>query len=136
MPGGKFHKPLWAPYELYGTVDHVYGFQALESNNGWTAAQGWVNALETASYLVYLYIVYNYGRQEAIQGRGAPDKNFMGRLKGLSESRTLSGKCATYAVLLAYSTAFLTFWKTVLYCKFHHHHLVEHLTFFLCVGMS
>ncbi|KXT13662.1 hypothetical protein AC579_4995 [Pseudocercospora musae] len=115
MPGGKFHKPLWIPYELYGTVDYVYGFKALESNNGWTAAQGWVNALETAAYGVYLYIVYKYGEQEPIQGRGAPDKSVMGQLRALSESRTLSGKYATGAVLLAYSTAFLTFWKTVLY---------------------
>lgn len=118
MPGGKLHSPIWSPYELYGRIDYVYGLKALETQNGWTAAQGSVNMLETAAYLVYLYIVYAYGEQEPIQGRGAPSKNIMGQLRGLSESRTLSGKLAAWAVLLGYSTASLTFWKTILYCLF------------------
>lgn len=115
MPGGALHSPIWKPYALYGTVDHVYGFKAWEAHNGWTLAQGSVNAVETVAYLVYLYVVYAYGQQEETQGRGAPDQDTMGRLRGLSESRKVYGRLATGAVLLGYSTAWLTFSKTVLY---------------------
>lgn len=115
MPGGSLHKPLWVPYGLYGTIDHVYGFKAYHAHEGWTAAQGSINALETLAYGVYLYIVYAVGQQEPRQGAGAPDKSTMGRFRALSESRTVYGQVAAAAVLIAYSTAFLTFWKTVLY---------------------
>lgn len=118
MPGGSLHYPFWTPYELYGRVDKVYGFEAIETKNGWTAAQGLVNAFETTAYLVYLYLVFKYGEQEPVQGRGAPDKSVMGQLRGLSESRTLSGRLAGIAVVVAFSTATVTFWKTVLYCEF------------------
>ena len=115
MPGGVLHKPLWVPYDYYGTVDHVYGFKAFNAHAGWTAAQGSINALETVAYMVYLYLVYTHGVQEPRQGSGAPDKSVMGQLRALSESRTVDGKMATWAVLLGFSVASLTFWKTVLY---------------------
>jgi len=67
------------------------------------------------AYLAYLYMVYAYGRQEKRQGRGAPRREKMGLLEGLARSRTVEGRVATYAVLLGFSTAWLTFSKTVLY---------------------
>lgn len=117
MPGGFLHKPLWTPYDLYGRVDHVYGFKALEARSGWTAAQGTVNALETAVYCVYLYIVFTYGKAERKQGSGAPAKGALSGLglQALAERRTLYGRLAAWAVLIGFSTASLTFWKTVLY---------------------
>lgn len=118
MPGGFLHKPIWSAYELYGTVDHVYGFPALEEKNGWTAAQGSINAVETVVYLCYLYIVFAHGQLETTQGRGAPDKQKLGRLAILGESRTVYGKEAVIAVLLAYTTAWITLSKTILYCEF------------------
>jgi hypothetical protein len=150
MPGGKYHEPIWKPYGLYSTVDYVYGFKALEEENGWTAAQvssaeamtssrgvdaslqGCFNVMETIAYLVYLYLVYAYGQAEATQGRGAPDKSAMGPLYRLSESRTLTGKVAAYAVLLGYSTASLTFFKTVLYCQCHLIQLIHHFCSLFC----
>lgn len=115
MPNGSLHSPIWKPYALYGTIDYVYGMKAWQEKNGWTAAQGSVNALETALYLVYLYIVYTYGEPETKQGRGAPKKSAMGSLAALSESRTLYGRLAVSSVLLGYTVAQVTFWKTVLY---------------------
>lgn len=115
MPGGALHSLIWSPYKLYGEVDHTYGFKAYNAHVGWTAAQGWINALETLGYGVYLYLVYTYGQQEKTQGAGAPEQDVMGQLKALSESRTVEGKMATWVVLLGYSVAALTFWKTVLY---------------------
>jgi len=120
MPGGSLHSPIWKPYELYGRVDQVYGFKAWEAHNGWTLAQGSVNALETIAYGVYLYLVYTYGRQEdGVQGRGAPGRESLrkgdGWFEKLSESRTVHGSMAGTMVLLGYSTALLTFSKTILY---------------------
>lgn len=109
------HSPIWKPYGLYGQVDNTYGFGALYAGLGFTAAQATVNAMETTAYLVYLYVVYRYGQQEARQGRGAPSKSMMGSLKALSESRTVYGQAAARAVLLAFTTSSITFAKTVIY---------------------
>lgn len=117
MKGGWLHWPMYVPYELYAVTDYMYGLPALERNDGWPSAQGLSNAIETALYLAYLWMVYTYGEQEPKQGRGAPDRSLMGRLRGLSKSRTLVGREAAVAVLICYTTATFTFGKTVLYCE-------------------
>lgn len=114
MPGGKLQWPLWMPYELYGTIDYVYGWPAYDSHSGFTAAQASLNVIETLGYLVYLWIVYSYGRQEAVEGTGAPSKKYVG---WLGKSRTVYGRWAAWAVLIAYGMAVMTLSKTVLYCK-------------------
>jgi len=113
MPGGKWVWPLYVPYELYGTIDYIYGSRAWDAHNGFTAAQGFLNIVETAGYLVYLAIVFQYGQQEETEGRGAPSKSLVGRL---GEARTVYGRHAALATLLAFSTALMTLSKTVLYC--------------------
>ncbi|KAI4724396.1 hypothetical protein E4T49_07857 [Aureobasidium sp. EXF-10728] len=113
MPGGKYQKPLWVPYELYGQVDHVYGWPAYNSGNGFTAAQSGVNIVECVGYIYYLYLVYTYGRTEKnVQGTGAPNKQHVGKL---AQSRTVYGKVAGQAVVLLYGVALMTLSKTVLY---------------------
>jgi hypothetical protein len=114
MPGGKLSW-LWQPYGMYGEVDKVYGFKAYNAGEGWTATQAAVNAVETAAYFAYLYLVYAHGEQEPRQGSGAPDRSVMGQFRALSESRTVTGKVAAQATLLAYSAATVTFWKTIIY---------------------
>lgn len=114
LPGGALHKFLWAPYALYGQVDYVYSAAAYHTGLGFTAAQGTMNAFETAAYLVYLYMVFVYGQSEERQGSGAPDKGWAGRL---AESRTLYGRMAVVAVLLNYTTLVITLSKSVLYCE-------------------
>lgn len=95
MPGGSLHWPLWAPYELYGRVDHMYGEKQWQAGNGFTAAQGALNAIESALYLAYL----------ALWWRGArPD-------------RSVGGRAGALAVMLAFSAAVMTVSKTVLYCE-------------------
>ena len=110
MPGGKLHSPIWTPYALYGTIDYVYGWPALDAHDGFTGAQGLLNALETAMYFGYLAIAYYYGVQEpGKQGRGAPGK-LLGR-------RKIVGREAGLAVLIGFATAVMTLSKTVLYCE-------------------
>lgn len=110
MPGGKWHWPF-QPYALYGTVDYFYGWPAIEEEEGWTGAQGMLNVIETSMYLVYLWIIYKYGRtEESKSGRGAPDE--------VAGRRKLSGRYAAIAVLIAFSAALMTLSKTVLYCEF------------------
>ena len=112
MTGGKWVWPFYTPYELYGTIDHVYGFKSWNAHNGFTAAQGSLNVVETLGYFVYLWIVYSHGRPEKKEGRGTPPKSIVGRL---AESRTVYGKMAAYATLLMFATALMTLSKTVLY---------------------
>lgn len=122
MPGGWLHSPIWSPYGLYGTIDHTYGFKAYDARLGFTAAQAFINALETAAYLGYLYMVFVFGRRESgRQGTGAPDleelEGWGEKVKTLGESRTLYGRVAALAVVVGYTTAVVTFSKTVLYCE-------------------
>jgi len=109
MPEGKWHWPLWVPYKLYGSVDYVYGLAHYEEMGGWGPTQSAGNALETAMYLTYLYIAFKYGKEESAAGRGAPNNQLsLGR-------RKVVGREAGIAVLLGFTTAIMTFWKTVLY---------------------
>ncbi|KAI2469285.1 hypothetical protein F4781DRAFT_230036 [Annulohypoxylon bovei var. microspora] len=98
MEGGPLHQPLYAPYKLYGEVDHVYGWKAFHARSGFTSAQGALNVVETLMYLAYLGC---YARQGvSVQGRA---------------TKVLSGKPAALAVLVAFSAAVMTLSKTVLY---------------------
>ena len=113
MPGGSLHWPIWAPYELYGQVDYIYGFKALEARNGFTAAQGLLNMIETLGYMAYLWIVWSYGRQSGnIEGTGAPSRKAVG---WIGAARSVGGSAAGVAVLIAFATAVMTLSKTVLY---------------------
>ncbi|KAJ5042738.1 uncharacterized protein L3040_004135 [Drepanopeziza brunnea f. sp. 'multigermtubi'] len=112
MPGGSLHWPIWAPYELYGKIDYIYGWKAYNEKNGFTAAQTLLNIVETAMYVYYLYILYAFGRPSTAQGRGAPKRSSVGFL---GEQRSVAGPKGAAAVLLAFSAAVMTFSKTVLY---------------------
>lgn len=99
MPGGNLHWPLWVPYDLYGTIDHMYGFKQWSAGNGFTSAQGSLNLIETAMYLAYLWLWYS---------RAQP---------GPGSRRVLAGRAGGVALLLGFSAAVMTLSKTVLYCK-------------------
>jgi hypothetical protein len=102
MPGGSLHWPLWVPYELYGKADYIYGWKAFESHNGFTAAQGFLNIIETLMYIYYLYLLFAFGRQSKTQGRGALKPSTIGLL---GQQRYLDGQKGALAVLVAYSAA-------------------------------
>ncbi|KAL2020019.1 hypothetical protein VTK56DRAFT_8922 [Thermocarpiscus australiensis] len=99
MPGGSLHWPLWAPYALYGEIDHMYGFKQWNLGNGFTAAQGALNALETALYAAYVGIWYFYAQP-------APEPR---------ARRVVTGRAGALAVLLGFSAAVMTVSKTLLY---------------------
>jgi hypothetical protein len=102
MPGGSLHWPLWVPYDLYGKTDYIYGWKAFESHNGFTAAQGFLNIIESLMYIYYLYILFAFGRQSKAQGRGAPKPSTIGFL---GQQRYVDGQRGALAVLVAYSAA-------------------------------
>ena len=102
MPGGKFHSPFWTPYALYGTVDYMYGWPAWNNHNGFTAAQGTLNLLESIMYCWYLYVV----------GSQVVDWSYEG-IKTLE----VKGKGVNLAVLVGFSGAVMTVSKTLLYCE-------------------
>ncbi|KAL1297088.1 hypothetical protein AAFC00_004672 [Neodothiora populina] len=112
MAGGSLQWPLWMPYELYAKVDYIYGWPAYDSHNGFTAAQASLNVVETVGYLAYLWILFNHGEQEKIDGRGAVSRKSIG---WLARSQTVCGQYAAWAVLILYGSSIMTLSKTVLY---------------------
>ncbi|KAI9822052.1 MAG: hypothetical protein M1832_003224 [Thelocarpon impressellum] len=114
MAGGALHWPVWAPYELYGRVDHVYGWPAYHGRDGFTGAQSAMNVVECALYLWYLRIVFSRGRRdEPLQGgTGAPRPALAG---WLARSRTVEGGMAGVAALIGVTAAAMTVSKTMLY---------------------
>lgn len=115
MPGGKLHWPIWVPYDLYGTVDYIYGSIAYNEKNGFTGAQSFMNVVETLFYVYYLYILIVHGRPSKALGRGAPKTSAAGFL---SQQRYVDGRQGALAVLIGYSGAVMTVSKTALYCKY------------------
>ncbi|KAG4029087.1 hypothetical protein MFRU_017g00250 [Monilinia fructicola] len=110
MPGGSLHWPIWAPYELYGKVDYIYGWKAFDEHNGFTGAQTFLNIIESLMYYYYLYILYAYGKSSSAQGRGAPKNSGV-----VAQQRSVDGKMGALAVLVGYSAAVMTVSKTLLY---------------------
>ncbi|KAK3368652.1 hypothetical protein B0H63DRAFT_78981 [Podospora didyma] len=118
MPGGNLHWPLWVPYKLYGEVDHIYGFKQWNLGNGFTAAQGSLNVIETLMYLVYIGIWYRNAKPAPVTG-----KRLNGHAAGGSAvtpratvgRSVLTGRAAALAVLIGFSAAVMTVSKTVLY---------------------
>jgi len=55
MPGGDLHW-IWTPYARYTKIDKIYGFEAVESKNGFTNAQSAMNVVETLLNFVYVYL--------------------------------------------------------------------------------
>ncbi|KAH8176494.1 C6 transcription factor [Sarocladium implicatum] len=102
MPGGHWHYPIWAPYELYGRIDGIYGSMAFDAGDGFTSAQAFMNVVETAAYAYYLYIYLTTGKS----AKGASSK-----LTG----KTIGGSDAGKAALIGFSGALMTLAKTVLY---------------------
>ncbi|OZJ05875.1 hypothetical protein BZG36_00934 [Bifiguratus adelaidae] len=56
MLGGDLHW-IWAPYNLYGKVDHGYGWPAFNRGDGFTSAQAWMNLVESIMNVGYLYLL-------------------------------------------------------------------------------
>ena len=104
MPGGSLHRPLWVPYALYGTIDHMYGFKQWEFGNGFTGAQGMMNLIESLMYAVYVWIWYTRGQGRMVQGRG--------------KVKSVGGRAGGVAAVVGFSAAVMTLSKTVLYCEY------------------
>jgi hypothetical protein len=106
MPGGSLHWPIWAPYEPYTRTDYIYGWKAIETKNGFTAAQAFLNGPETLLYAYYLYLVYS---------RGTFKDNRRGARPGFLAQRYISGQAGAIAPMVGFTAAVMTFSKTVLY---------------------
>lgn len=104
MPGGYLHSPIWKPYALYGSVDHVYGWPAFDAKDGFNSAQSSLNVVETLGYLLYLAVVWREGGREG-KGPGATGK--------LGER--VEGKWGAAAALGGFAISVMTLSKTVLY---------------------
>ena len=104
------HHPFYVPYALYGVVDKVYGQEAYYDHNGFTAAQGALNLIETVGYLVYLWVVFQHG-----SGNGGAE-GILGKVtKALGFDGAVGGGWGGIASLVGFSLSVMTISKTVLY---------------------
>ncbi|KZZ95839.1 hypothetical protein AAL_04135 [Moelleriella libera RCEF 2490] len=118
MEGGFLHWPLWSPYKLYGEIDYIYGWKAVHDRNGFTAAQGTLNVVETIMYILYLGLWY-FGSSSKI--RQEPRRLKHSKSRGAADSgkarrkRVVEGRRAGLALLIGFSAAVMTLSKTILY---------------------
>ncbi|KAI9804864.1 MAG: hypothetical protein M1825_001233 [Sarcosagium campestre] len=127
MPGNSLHWPLFTPWAIYGAVDHSYGVRGWVEQDGFTAAQATMNAVETALYLFYLIGALRIGgattAAKPIKGRGASKAAAAaaaGKDKGLvswlTRARVVKGdEGAAQLVLVGFTAAIMTLAKTALY---------------------
>ncbi|KAK2767514.1 hypothetical protein FQN54_003671 [Arachnomyces sp. PD_36] len=113
MPGGWLHSPLWTPYALYGTIDYVYGWPAFNARNGFTAAQGFMNIIETLCLVFYLVVVFRHG--ETVNETGKKKAEEKGILGSLIQDRAVEGRLGAVALLVLFSAMTMTLSKTLLY---------------------
>ncbi|PGH30176.1 hypothetical protein GX50_07076 [[Emmonsia] crescens] len=112
MPGGSLHY-IWSPYALYGTIDYIYGWPAWNNRNGFTSAQSLMNLVETACYLFYLFVLFQYGTTFDHQGdrKSKPTK----KSSFLHPRKSIDGRLGAIALLVVFSGSVMTVSKTVLY---------------------
>ncbi|KAK0711853.1 hypothetical protein B0H67DRAFT_493511 [Lasiosphaeris hirsuta] len=103
MPGGSLHWPVWAPYALYGNVDHMYGFKQWNLNNGFTAAQSVLNVVESLAYVVYAALWVAHVRKTTAAAGGS------------AKAGGLTGRTGALAVLVLFAGVVMTLSKTALY---------------------
>ena len=114
FPGGALHKPFYVSYALYGRVDKVYGIEAYEERDGFAGAQGTLNVVETVGYLVYLWVVRQYG----VSSRDDTDSGWLeSGFKTLGFDGAVGGGWGGIACLTGFALSIMTLSKTYLYGK-------------------
>ena len=115
MSGGVLQWPIWKPYEIYASIDHVYGWPGWNDKDGFGGAQGALNAVEVVLYGLYFSILYNHGKP-------SPDGTGLQVGRGISGwfagGRRIEGKTGNRALIIGFTAAVMTLSKTVLYCEF------------------
>ncbi|KAF2260321.1 hypothetical protein CC78DRAFT_473186 [Lojkania enalia] len=112
MAGGAIQWPIWKPYEIYASIDHVYGWPSWNDKDGFPGAQGALNAVEAVLYGLYIMIVWNHGLPSA-GGKGVQLGS--GVSKFIAGGRKVPGKTGNRALLIGFAAAIMTLSKTVLY---------------------
>jgi hypothetical protein len=114
MEGGAIQWPIWKPYEIYASIDHVYGKPGWDNKDGFGGGQGVMNAVETVLYGLYAMIVWNHGAW----AEGGSGLQVGEGVKGwLSGGVKVRGAVGNKALLIGFSASLMTLTKTVLYCE-------------------
>ncbi|KAF1843061.1 uncharacterized protein K460DRAFT_367993 [Cucurbitaria berberidis CBS 394.84] len=112
MSGGALQWPLWKPYEIYASIDHVYGWPGWDRKDGFGGAQGALNAVEVVLYGLYAMIIYNHG-VSAAGGTGLQLGEGVGAW--FAGGRKVRGPTGNRALIIGFAAAVMTLSKTVLY---------------------
>ena len=114
MAGGALQWPIWKPYEIYASIDHVYGWPGWDNSDGFGGGQGAMNVIEVVLYGLYMMIVYNHG----VQAEGGSGIQIGHGVKGwMSGGVKVRGRAGNQAVMLGFVASIMTLSKTVLYCE-------------------
>jgi hypothetical protein len=114
MAGGKIQWPIWKPYEIYASIDHVYGQPGWDNKDGFGGGQGFINVIELVLYGLYGMIVYNHG----VFAEGGSGVQVGQGVKGwLSGGVKVKGRSGNKALIIGFTAAVMTLSKTVLYCE-------------------
>ncbi|KAF2875439.1 hypothetical protein BDV95DRAFT_484243 [Massariosphaeria phaeospora] len=112
MHGGFLQWPIWKPYEIYASVDYVYGWPGWNNKDGFGGAQAVLNVVEIVLYGLYIMIIYNHGRPSA----GGSGLQIGQGVKGwFAGGRRVEGKTGNKALIIGFAAATMTLSKTVLY---------------------
>jgi hypothetical protein len=114
MAGGALQWPIWKPYEIYASIDHVYGWPGWNDKDGFGGAQGALNAVEVVMYGLYLAIIYNHGKPSAGGSGLQIGEGVRGWVAG---GIKIEGKMGNRALIIGFAAAVMTLSKTVLYCE-------------------
>jgi hypothetical protein len=115
MAGGMLQWPLWKPYEIYASIDHLYGWPGWNNSDGWGGAQAVMNLVEVILYGLYIMIVVNHG-VPSDRGKGIQvSEGVNGWLAG---GMRVAGKRGNRALMIGFTASLLTLSKTILYSMF------------------
>ena len=114
MSGGFLQWPIWKPYEIYASIDHVYGQPGWDLKDGFGGGQGAVNAIEAVLYGLYMMIVYNHG----IKAAGGSGVQIGSGVKGWASGGVrVKGSKGNAALVIGFTASVMTLSKTILYCE-------------------
>ncbi|KAF2738794.1 hypothetical protein EJ04DRAFT_560453 [Polyplosphaeria fusca] len=112
MAGGKLQWPIWKPYEVYASIDYVYGWPGWNNRDGFGGAQAVLNLIEAILYGLYIMIVFNHGVPSA-RGRGLQAGS--GVNGWIAGGRKTAGSTGNKALMIGFAASVMTLSKTVLY---------------------
>ncbi|KAI5295351.1 hypothetical protein KEM52_001673 [Ascosphaera acerosa] len=116
---------MWKPYDLYGRVDHMYGWPEYRAGNGLTMAQSILSLAEVAGYLYYLTTIWRHSaatrQTRSLRAADAQRRSLFERAGScasrwlLASQNSLGGRPGVVALLVVFAASIMALNRAVLY---------------------